>query len=244
MKMLVVLPAGRGVYPEEAAQRRMDRIRSYSRPGLEVEADYPNAVSGFSPWGGDGTAPDMARNHQIIAERMVQAEKEGYDAVSGFGMLDFGVEIARAIVNIPVVGQTQATYAMASMMAQRIGVISYESRTHSYHYRQMKEYGFLQMLVGYGAAEIPNNEMPHRREELYDRFVSEGKRLVKEGAELIVCHGMSMSPIEFPASEFTAGIGVPVLEGLGCAIAMAQAWVFTGTPYSRLRHRAEKQAQP
>jgi hypothetical protein len=24
---------------------------------------------------------------------------------------------------------------------------------------------------------------------------------------------------------------------LGCAIAMAQAWVYTGTPYSRIRHR-------
>src|ERR1051325_6978060 len=116
MRMLVILPAARGVYPEEAAQRRIDRIRSYSRPGLEVEADYPHEKSaGFTPWGGDGTAPGMASNHMIIAERMGEAEKEGYDAVSGFGMLDFGVEIARARVNIPVVGQTQATYAMASM---------------------------------------------------------------------------------------------------------------------------------
>ncbi|HLG74514.1 MAG TPA: aspartate/glutamate racemase family protein [Chloroflexota bacterium] len=240
MRMLVVLPAARGVYPDEAAQRRIDRIRSYSRPGLEVEADYPAARSGFSPWGGADTAPGMARNHQIIAERMVQAEKEGYDAVSGFGMLDFGVEIARSLVNIPVIGQTQATYAMASMMAERIGVISYGSWTHSYHYRQMKDYGFLHLLVGLGAAEIPNNEMPKRREELYERFVSEGKRLVAAGAELIVCHGMSMSPIEYPASEFAAGIGVPVLDGLTCAIAMAQAWVSAGTPYSRARHPLHK----
>jgi hypothetical protein len=55
------------------------------------------------------------------------------------------------------------------------------------------------MLVGMGAAEIPNNEMPDRRQELFDRFVNEGKRLVKDGAELITCHGMSMSPVEFPA---------------------------------------------
>jgi Asp/Glu/hydantoin racemase len=90
--------------------------------------------------------------------------------------------------------------------------------------------------VGYGAAEIPNNEMPRRREELFDRFVSEGKRLVKDGAELIVCHGMSMSPIEYPPQAYADAIGVPVLEGMGCAIAMAEAWVRIGTPYSPVRY--------
>ena len=236
MRLLVILPAARGVYPDEAAQRRIDRIRSYSRPGLQVEVDYPAEKSGFNPYGGEGTAAAMARNHEIIAERMVLAEKEGYDAVSGFGMLDFGVEIARSRVDIPVIGQTQATYAMASMMAARIGIISYRKSNHAYHYRQMKEYGFLHLLVGLGESGIPNNEMPKRREELFERFVSEGQRLVDDGAELIVCHGMSMSPIEYPAEDYAKAIGVPVLEGLGCAVAMAQAWVQLGTPYSRIRH--------
>jgi allantoin racemase len=151
-------------------------------------------------------------------------------------MLDFGVEIARSRVDIPVVGQSQATYAVASMMAARIGVISYRKQNHPYHYRQAKEYGVLHLIVGWGASGIPNNEMPNRREELFDSFVAEGKRLVEEGAELIVCHGMSMSPIEYPAADYAKAIGVPVLEGLGCAIAMAQAWTQLGTPYSRIRH--------
>ena len=56
MRLLVILPAARGVYPDEAAQRRIDRIRSYSRPGLEVEVDYPAEKSGFNPYGGEGKA--------------------------------------------------------------------------------------------------------------------------------------------------------------------------------------------
>jgi hypothetical protein len=40
---------------------------------------------------------------------------------------------------------------------------------------------------------------------------------------LIVAHGMSMCPIEYQAKEYADAIGVPVLEGLGCAIAMAPA---------------------
>ncbi|MFI5267430.1 MAG: hypothetical protein ACHQ7M_08645, partial [Chloroflexota bacterium] len=78
--------------------------------------------------------------------------------------------------------------------------------------------------------------MPSRRDELFERFVGEGKRLVGLGAEGIVCHGMSMSPIEFAADEYAGAIGVPVLEGLGCGIAMAEAWVRLGTQYSLIRY--------
>jgi Asp/Glu/hydantoin racemase len=240
MRVLIVLPAARGVYPEEAAQRRIDRCKAYARPGLEIDVDYPNQKSGFQPFGGEGSAPDMARNHQIMAERLVQGAQEGYDACIPFGMIDFGVEIARAQVEIPIIGQSQATYAMASMMANRVGVISYQTRNRANQFQQMQAYGFLHMLVGFGASGIPNNEMPARREELFRNFVREGKRLVDDGAELIVCHGMSMSPIEYSAQEYADAIGVPVLEGMECALAMAQAWVFTGKPYSRIRHAPYK----
>jgi allantoin racemase len=239
MKVFVVLPAARGTYPPEAEQRRIDVVRSYSTPEVEVDVGFPAEASGFMPYGGSGPGGvQVARNHILVAERMIQAEQEGYDACFPFGMIDFGVEIARGMCSIPIVGQTQAAYCMAAMMTQRMGIISYQSSGHSHFWRQLREYGFEHMCVGMGAAEMPNNEMPSRRQELYDRFVSEGKRLVKEeGAELIVCHGMSMSPIEFKAEEYAEGIGVPVLEGVGCALAMAVAWVRIGTPYSPIRYR-------
>jgi hypothetical protein len=37
--------------------------------------------------------------------------------------------------------------------------------------------------------------------------------------------------------QYAEGIGVPVLEGVGSALAMAVAWVRSGTPYSRIRYR-------
>lgn len=237
MKIFAVLPAAKGVYPTEAEQRRIDRLLSYSRPGVELSVGFPNAPSGFVPYGGGGGMLERAQNNILIAERMIQAEQEGFDAAFPFGMIDFGVELARTRCSIPIVGQTQATYCIAAMMASRIGVISYQSSGHNWFWRQAREYGFAHFIVGMGAAEMPNSEMPKRRTELYERFVAEGKRLVKdEGADLIVCHGMSMCPIEYSASEYADGIGVPVLEGIGCAVAMCEAWVNMGTPYSRIRY--------
>lgn len=237
MKILVVLPAAKGVYPFEAEQKRTERIKSYAGDGIEIDVGFPASASGFNPYGGNApTGVDLARNHVLVAERMIQAEQEGYDACVPFGMLDFGVEIAKTVCKIPIVGQTQATYAIASAMAHRWGVIGYRFSGHNHFWHQAKEYGYLDRIVGMGAPDMPNSEMPKRRDELFERFVSEGKRLVKDGAEIIICHGMSMSPIEFSAQEYADGIGVPVLEGMGCAVAFAQAWVRLGIPYSPVRY--------
>ena len=89
-------------------------------------------------------------------------------------LVDFGVEIARSSCSIPIVGQSQATYCIAAMMTQRVGVIGYQSNGHANFRRQLRTYGFEHLLVGMGAAEMHNSEMPRRRQELYDRFVSEG----------------------------------------------------------------------
>jgi allantoin racemase len=237
VKIFAVLPAAKGVYPAEAEQRRIDRLLSYARPGIEISVGFPAAASGFVPYGGGGGALQRAQNHHLMAQRMIEAEQEGFDACFPFGMIDFGVELARGHCKIPIIAQTQATYCMAAMMASRVGVISYQSNGHNWFWRQAREYGFADLIVGMGAAEMPNSEMPARRTELFERFVSEGKRLVRDqGADLIVCHGMSICPIEYSAAEYAEGIGVPVLEGIGCAVAMCEAWVNLGTPYSRVRY--------
>ena len=238
MRIMVVLPTAKGVYPAEAEQRRIDRCLSYSTPTTTVEVGFPAERSGFSPMsrGGEANAFDLAANHMRIAERMIQAEQEGFDACVPFGMIDFGIEIARSRCKIPIVGQTQATYAIAATMANHWGVISYRSGGHSMMRRQAHAYGFDPWIIGWGAAEMSNAEMPSRRTELFERFVSEGKRLAALGAELIVCHGMSMCPIEYSAEEYTEAIGVPVVEGLGCGIAFAEALVRLGTPYSKVRY--------
>lgn len=237
MRILAVMPAAKGVYPPEAEKRRVDALLAPSKPGVEITVGFPAEPSGLVPYGGPGGPLEAARNHILVAERMIQAEKEGFDACFPFGMLDFGVELARSACSIPIVAQAQATYCIAAMMASRVGVITYQVSNHGITRKLIRDYGFEHLVVGLGAAGMPNHEMPGRRAELFERFTAEGKRLVKDaGADIIVCGGMSMCPVEYPAAEYAAEIGVPVLEGIGCAVAMCEAWVNLGTPYSRIRY--------
>jgi allantoin racemase len=235
-KILVVFSTAQGQWPPEAEKRRIDVACSYSSEATRVDADFPDPSTAMASKEGHKSLDRATLGHLRVAQRMIRGEQEGYDACIPFGMNDFGVEIARSACRIPIVGQTQATYCMAAMMVDRFGIISYQSSSHAEFYRQINELGFLHMLVGMGAAEMNNLAMAQRRQELIDRFVAEGKRLVREGAELIVCHGMAMCPVEFRAEELAGEIGAPVLEGMGCAVAMAEAWLGTGTPYSDIRY--------
>src|SRR5439155_8525082 len=129
MRILCMLPAARGVYPPEAEARRLNLMRSYTTPATQVDTDYMLAVSGFSPWGGSGSAeppPDTsARAAQLSAQRAVQAEQEGYDAFCPFGTLDIGVREASRRVKIPVVGQTQACMLFCGLLDRRFAWVTY-----------------------------------------------------------------------------------------------------------------------
>lgn len=236
MKIMVIMPAPKGVMSSDAEDKVVKTILSYSGGGVEMLAGFPTEHTGHVPRGGGGGAFGTARNHIAVAERMVQAEQEGVDACIPYGMNDYGADLARTRCTIPIVGQSHAAYTMAALIADRWGVITYQSDTHSGTRRQLIAQGFASRVSGLGGVDMTPSEMWGKSPVLLERFAAEGKRLVGGGAELIVCHGMSMSPIEYSAAELTEAVGVPVLEGMGCAVALAQAWVRLGTPYSRVRY--------
>lgn len=236
MKIMVVMAAPKGTLPAEMEQRMAEKTTTYSKDGVEVIVGYPAEGSGFVPRGGDVGAIPMARNHIIIAERMIQAEKEGMDACIPYGMMEFGAELARSHCKIPIVGQARAAYTMAALMADRFGIISYRADNHGTTWRQLRDQGFLDRCVGLGGVGMDTKDMWDRSPVLLERFGKEAKRLVEAGAEVIVCHGMSMSPLEYTAGELGEASGVPVLEGMGSAIALVQAWHRIGTPYSPVRY--------
>ncbi len=240
MKILVTMYTPRGTMTPEIEARIVKTVESYSSNSVQVTLGFPEVSSGFAGRGLGGDAMASARNHLLVAERMIQAEKEGFDACIPYGMMEFGVELARTKCSIPIVGQARAAYCMAALMTSRWGIITYRSDNHSHTFRQVRDQGFEQMLVGLGAVGMAPTEMWDRSPLLLERFAGEGQRLVREGAALIVCHGMSMSPVEFSARELGEAAGVPVLEGMGCALAMAQAWVRTGTPYSAVAYPREE----
>jgi len=58
-----------------------------------------------------------------VHERIIQAEKEGYDGIVIACFGDPGIEAAKELVDIPVVGITEASYALAGILGTKFLVI-------------------------------------------------------------------------------------------------------------------------
>lgn len=239
MKILCMLPAARGVYPVEAEERRLALMRSYSTATTQVEADYMPDVSGFVPWGRDGgpaPAEAAARAAALSARRAVEAEQQGYDAFCPFGTLDVGVEEARKVVQIPVVGQREACLLFCGLLGRPFAWVTYMPGSEERNFQWAREAGVAHLMVASTSIGIPNSEYPQRRPELLEAFVRCAREAREKGAELMGLVAMSICPTEYSAKELSDACGVPVLDALACQIAMAEWWHRTGLPPSLLRY--------
>ena len=233
MKILCMLPAGQGVYPPEAEERRFNLMRSYATASTQIDVEYMPGISGFSPWG--RSHAEIANTPQAASERAAelsatlarQAEERGYDAFCPFGTLDIGVPAARASgVRIPVVGQAESAILYCGLLGRRFASCSYVSSPSGeelIHWRT-EILGLDSLYAGPTAIGIPNSEYPARRDEVLDRFVECAKEARKLGAEIMGLVAMSICPVEFSAAELSEAAGFPVIDALAAQIAMAEWW--------------------
>jgi len=238
VRILCMLPAGKGVYPSEAEERRFNTMRSYATASTQIDVDYMPGISGFVPWGGSGgsaPAEAAARAHALSAQRAVQAEKDGYDAFCPYGALDIGVKEARQLVKIPVVGQAEAAILFCGLLDRPFATCSYMPGGEDGVRRQVADLGLERLLVAITSIGIPNSEYPHRRQELLERFAACCQEAKAKGAEIMGRVAMSICPGEYSARELMDASGFPVLDAMACQIALAEWWHRLGVPPSLLR---------
>jgi Asp/Glu/hydantoin racemase len=68
-----------------------------------------------------------------------------------------------------------------------------------------------------------------------ENFVNEAKRLIKQGAEVIIPMGISQCPVHIKPDWLQDQLGVPVVEAIGAPIRMAALLAGLGLKQSRVR---------
>lgn len=225
MKIMVVM----GEYPPEEAERRRQATLRCASPGTEIRfgvirgtffarASSEASALTAAPWVGD-----MAK----------QAEADGCDAVVPFGTLDVGVELARNLVRIPVVGAGRSVLHLGAQLSDRLGVISYEQKSIPFMRKNMRAWGVEQYVISIQAINIPLPDSTKQRAAIRERFMATARRLIDEvGAEVIVPMGVTMVPVHYSAAEFSSELGVPVLDALATSIQTAETMVRMGVTHS------------
>lgn len=226
MKIMVLM----NKYTREALERRKRVVEASVSQGVEV---------GYAEIEGSPGGRAVTNLHRTLvapaaARECIAAERAGYDAVVAWGTLDLGVEEARHLVDIPVVGPGHLAVNLATTLCQRFGVIAYSPKLVLMFRRSIRAWGHEPWAVGFRYIDMPPMEMPDHADEVRKRFVTMGRELVSDcDAELILPLGYSVVPLTLKASDLAEEIGVPVLDPLPLTMRIAEALAASGFKNSR-----------
>lgn len=208
----------------------IDKKRRYLKSVLaaDTQVDVFTAASGV-PY--VESSFELYMTEVAVARKVVEVAGQGYDAVVGTAFLDNGLDAARELVDIPVVGPAKTTLYMAATLANRFGVIAAAGDLPKHVWACAKVLGVVDRLVGVPALTCTVAEILHDEDTAVALAVSAGKRLVEDqGAEAIVLGCGATTGL---AARMGRELGVPVLDPGLIAAKYAEMLVALGLSHSK-----------
>ncbi|NTF34489.1 aspartate/glutamate racemase family protein [Rhizobium skierniewicense] len=156
---------------------------------------------------------------------IAKGEKAGAQAAIIACFDDTGLDAARALANIPVIGICEAALATTSFIAQRFTIVTTMERSRQPLEHLVQRYG-MSGRCNVRAADIPVLSLEHPSSHARDKLRLEIRAaLTEDRAEAIVlgCAGMADLTEEL-RNEFN----VPVIDGVACAVKQAEALITLG----------------
>jgi len=188
---------------------------------------------------------DEAINIPYLLHKIKEAE-DGYDAVIIDCFGDPGLDAAREIVSIPVIGPNHSALHLASQVGERFSVISILPQLEHPIRDLARKYGLEDNLASIRTINIPVLELECNSEAAIKKTVEAGKKaVVEDGACSIVfgCTGMSPFVEEVQERLKAEGIQAPVIEPFQAAVYNAVMWVLYGISHSRIRYAPPREKE-
>jgi len=225
MKLMLVM----GEYPPEEDERRRQAVLKCASPGTEIGFCVIKATF----FRRSNSQVNSLSAGPLVAEVAQKAETDGYDALVPFGTLDAGVELARNLVRIPIVGAGQSVLHLGAQLSSRLGVIAYEDKSIPFMRKQMHAWRVADSVVAIRGIGIPLPESTKSRGAMRERFIKVARDLIdNHDAEIIVPMGVTMVPVQYSPQEFEEELGVPVMDALKTSIQTAEMMVRMGLTHS------------
>ena len=221
MRILVINPNTTAAMTEKigAAARRV------AAPGTEIvavnPASGPVSIEGYY---------DEAISVPGLLE-MIRRTPD-VDAVVIACFDDTGLDAARCVTDRPVVGIGEAAYHMAAMLSNQFSVVTTLSRSVPALEHNLHRYGLAARCARVRSSEVPVLDLEKPGSNARGRISAEvGRAIEEDRAEAIVlgCAGMT-DLTEALAAEH----GLPVLDGVVCAVSLSESMVRLGLRTTRL----------
>jgi allantoin racemase len=144
---------------------------------------------------------------------------------------DTGIDAAREIAAGPVIGMTEAALFAASMLAARFSIVTLPPRTIAQSERVLRHVG-LAHRCHVRAIDADVQDCVGLDEALLAAMLAESRAAMREDrAEAIILGCAGLSDLVAPMQ---AALGIPVLDGVGIAVTMAEGLLRAGLRTSKV----------
>lgn len=158
-----------------------------------------------------------------------------YDDIDGVVIAcfdDTGLDAARCIVDGPVVGIGEAAYHMASMISNSFSVVTTLSRSVPALKHNLARYGLAARCSAVRASDVAVLALEDKDSDARQRISAEIELAIKDDkAEAIVLGCAGMTEL---AQELEEQFGLPVLDGVVCAVSLCESMVRLGLRNARV----------
>ena len=160
-------------------------------------------------------------------EKVMWAEKEGYDAVFISCNLDIGLYEARQLVDIPVTATLESAALTAHMMGAGYSLVTVDYQNGKIQENLCRTYGLHERFVSQRPFDIDANDLyPDRTPpgEVIEAVVAAAKACVEEDGAEVVIPGCTLagSVLTHDLPDAEKIIGAPVLDGMSTGFKMAE----------------------
>jgi allantoin racemase len=230
MRILVINPN-----TSEEMTRDIDReARQYARADTEIETVCPS-------WG-----PRSIEGHyeeELAAVAMLEVVKDRaaeFDGVVIACYGDPGLAAAREVSPVPVVGIAEASMLMACTVAHSFSIVTVLPRVKPLLANTVRLHGLEARCASIRTTPLSVLDC-ERDPEAAGREIVKASRLAVEedGAEAICLGCAGMGPLD---KTVEAQVGVPVLDGVACAVKLVEGLLDYGLTTSRVA--AYKEPEP
>ncbi len=221
MRILVVNPNTTASMTQKigaAAQR-------VAAPGTTIVAVQPHSgpasIEGYYD-----EALSLAGLLQIVREA------RDFDAVVIACFDDTGLDALRCLTDKPVVGIGEAGYRIASMLSNKFSVVTTLARSVPALEHNLRRYGMQHQCQRVRSSEVAVLDLEEAQPEALQKIRDEIACAIRDDrAEAIVLGCAGMADL---AQSMSVAFGVPVLDGLACAITLCEGMVRLGVRTSRV----------
>lgn len=172
-----------------------------------------------------------------VAQRCIEAAREGVDQIIIDCMGDPGLEAAREAVSTCVLGSCETTLHVAAMLGHKFSVVTILDRVRPLLERRALLYGVREKLASVHAVNVPVLEIGIDEDALASALLERARLAIeRDHADTIVlgCTGFLGLSQRLSSALREAGYEVPVLDPLRTAVATAVSLGGLGLSHSPL----------